>query len=267
MKVSVFLNPGVLPVAHRPPYMSDWDANGEPVPVVTEPSGGESSAPEPAAGTVEDPAELVELVDELERTLADLRAAVDEGPPPERRRDGPTLPEPPSPRELLRFTETYTIPTLVTVLEAAIRALELLAGAIRVLDGRDPRPSETRGSGGSGILTDVSTVARDRAAEEAAERGREALDRVDDALVELQRAYEGEPPDEDARRLLADARDLRAEIDDRLAASDSEDDEPDRSADGADRTTVDVDAELASLKERAGRDDADDGGNGDGREG
>jgi hypothetical protein len=265
MKVSVFLNPGVLPVARRPSSMSDWDANGEPVPVVTDTSGGDAGAPEPTAGTVEDATGLVELVDELERTLAELRAAVDEGPP-RRRRDGPTLPEPPNPRELLRFTETYTIPTLVALLEAAIRALELLAGAIRLLDGRDPRPSEAHGSGGSGILTDVSTVARDRAAEEAAERGREALDRVDDALVELQRAYEGEPPDEDARRLLGDARDLRAEIDDRLAASDPGDDERDRSADGADAPTVDVDAELASLKEQAGRDGANASGDGDERE-
>jgi hypothetical protein len=145
---------------------------------------------------------------------------------------------------------------VVSLLEAAIRGLELLAATIRLLDGRDPRGP---GSDDGNRMLDVSGAAADR----AAETGRAALERVDDALAELQRSYEGEPEDPTARRLLADARELRAEIDERLRASV----DPDGDAAPDDRPSVDVEAELASLREQAGRDgdDGDDADGGDGR--
>lgn len=247
--------------------MSDWDAGGEPIPVQV--SGGPGERDEGrterradrSAGTGGE--DLAELVTELEATLRQLRTEVDEsGRPATRgsRRAQPSLPRPPSPRELLRFTETYTIPSVVAVLEAAIRALELLAGAIRLLDGRDPRTPERRDRDGADVLADVSAAAGER----AATSGREALARVDDALAELQRTYEGDPADPTARRLLADARALREEIDDRLATAEPRGDARKGQTDDPDRDrgpTVDVDAELASLKEQSGREETpDDGG-------
>jgi hypothetical protein len=235
--------------------MSDWDAGGEPVPVET--VGGS-----PGRARDRDDEDLAALVSELERTLRTLRTELDGREGGERRigrgprRDSPPLPRPPSPREVLRFTESYTIPTVVSLLEAAIRGLELLAATIRLLDGRDPRGP---GSDDGNRMLDVSGAAADR----AAETGRAALERVDDALAELQRSYEGEPEDPTARRLLADARELRAEIDERLRASV----DPDGDAAPDDRPSVDVEAELASLREQAGRDgdDGDDADGGDGR--
>jgi hypothetical protein len=248
--------------------MSDWDANGEPVPVSIGPAGkGSNDRPTGATGrpSPDEAADLADLVGELAGTLRELRTEVDDGARGRRStsRDSPELPQPPSPRDLLRFTERYTIPTAVAFLEAAIRALELLAGAIRLLDGRDPRAPERRDDG-DGAVAALSTAAGER----AAETGREALARVDDALAELQRSYEGEPEDPTARRLLADARALREDIDDRLVAAErdreagagrrdaarEDDEEKGGSDDGGDRPTVDVDAELASLREQAGRD-------------
>jgi hypothetical protein len=242
--------------------MSDWDAGGESIPVqVPPPSGGGDGDDRRASRRSGGNDDLAALVTELEETLRELRTEVDgngrRGPPGRgrsRSRTGESaLPRPPSPRDLLRFTETYTIPTVVAFLEAAIRGLELLAGAIRLLDGRDPRSPDRRDRDGGAILADVSTAAGER----AAASGREALARVDDALAELQRTYEGEPEDPTARRLLADARELRGEIDERLAARDPTDGTSrDERAPERDRgPTVDVDAELESLKQRAGRDD------------
>ncbi|MFB6205111.1 MAG: hypothetical protein ABEJ05_01085 [Haloglomus sp.] len=242
--------------------MSDWDAGGESIPVQVAAPRDRSDDDRPARrpGHTGDDEELADLATELAGTLRELRTVVDEDSRsrgrPRPRTDGPALPRPPSPRDLLRFTETYTIPTVVAFLEAAIQALQLLAGAIRLLDGRDPRVPERRDDGNS-VLADVSTAA----GEQAAAGGREALARVDDALAELQRAYEGEPEDPTARRLLADARELRGEIEDRLSATErSGEERPDGRQPDPDRgPSVDVDAELASLKQQAERGETVDG--------
>lgn len=152
-------------------------------------------------------ADLAELVEDLTATLDDLRRDVD---PEVARRPGP---RPPGPRDLIRFTESYTIPTLIALLEAAVRSLELLGATLRLADGRGvdtdregPTVDLGFGLGGSG---GARTAVRDR-----------ALSRVDDALGELQTALEGgEPTDETSRELLADARELREEIDSRLGES------------------------------------------------
>jgi hypothetical protein len=242
--------------------MSDWDAGGESIPVTVVSSDAADDRRDSRRTGRRDDDDLAALVTELEGTLRELRTEVEgdaRGPSaPRERGEGPALPRPPSPRELLQFTESYTIPTVVAFLEAAIRGLELLAGTIRLLDGRDPRPPERRDDG-RGVLADVSTAAGER----AAAGGREALARVDDALAELQRSYEGEPEDPTARRLLADARELRGEIDDRLTAIERDGEERGDGEAAADDgnardhgPSVDVDAELASLKEQAGRDEA-----------
>ena len=69
--------------------------------------------------------ELAAQLDELEATLTDLRSELrSEG------RRGP--PRPPRLGELLRFTEEYTIPTLIALLEATIKSLELLQRPLRL---------------------------------------------------------------------------------------------------------------------------------------
>lgn len=145
--------------------------------------------------------DLTTLVEELRDTLDELQGTVE--------RDHRGTPRPPRPRELLQFTESYTIPTLISLLEASIRALELLQATLRLVDGR---PLETRRRAGtSDTARRVESV------------GRATVDRVDAALTELTAALEGEPPEGEARDLLADARALREEVDTRLRSGDVED--------------------------------------------
>jgi len=89
-----------------------------------------------------DERDLTALVEELSATLDALRDAVGEPDSPEGRRIAgrdrgvAPGPAPPTPRELLRFSEQYTIPTLIALLESGIRSLELLRATLRLLDGR-----------------------------------------------------------------------------------------------------------------------------------
>lgn len=210
-------------------------------------------------------ADLADAAGDLADTLDALREELTETP------RGPLgLPRLPRPGELLSLTERYTIPALIAVLETNIRLLELLAAAIRLTQGR-PLDSDAK--------------ARLRASEFAVSGGREGVDRLaaasrttleklDDALADLQEAAAGGAPENpEAERLLAEARDLRAEIDDRLAEAEtrertnvdvpSEGDEsgaetPDGTEGDADRDAedgIDVDAELASLKDDVESDD------------
>lgn len=196
--------------------------------------------------------DLAETTAELSERLAELRAEL-EGPP-----RGPLgLPRPPSPTELLRFTEQYTIPTVIALLEASIRSLELLGAVLRAADGRPVEAVTGRsGVGGRGRLTAAS---------------RETLQRLDDALAELQSTARGEPSNPEFQRLLEEARALRAEVDDRLDEAVPEADHPSERARGpendgtatADEIGIDVDEELASIKqdvEEDASDDAIDGG-------
>lgn len=136
---------------------------------------------------------LEDLSAELSSTLRDLRRELG----PDRGPFG--LPRPPSPREVLRFTESYAIPTAIAVLEANIRALEMLAAAIRAVEG--------------------SATGAERARDRAESVSRASLDRLDDALGDIQNAIEGRPDNDAARRLLEDARTLRDEIDERLRSA------------------------------------------------
>jgi predicted Zn-dependent protease len=218
--------------------------------------------------------DLAAAAADLASTLEALRNELHEPP------RGPLgLPRPPDPNDLLAFTEQYTIPALVAVFETNIRLLELLAAAIRLAQGRPVGPD---------------AEARLKASEFAVAGGREGVDRLaaasrttlrklDDALADLQDAAEGTPENPEAERLLRQARELRADIDERLAeTADSEatadrtaidvrgtDGEADADADrdAADTETgddsdddadpVDVDAELRSLKDEVGTDDDD----------
>lgn len=228
--------------------------------------------------------ELATLLSELEETLTQLRGSLDEGDAPvaqtgrERRRaagrrEQPPVPRPPGMRELLRFTEQQTIPTLVAILEANIRLLRLAGAAIRAID---PDRSVAEPSEES-----VATRALDAG-------GRLSTDRLASGLGELQDALSGtEPTDPEARQLLEDAEQLSAEIREQLRGSGSRRDASDgqsesgataRSAGERDdavrievedatadqepadedspQSGVDVDAELDSIRDEVRGDDA-----------
>lgn len=183
--------------------------------------------------------DLTALVTDLVTTLQELETEIE-----------PTtesgLPRPPTPRELLRFTSDVTIPAIILVLKTNVEALKLLRRALRMAEGR---PTSTGSASGE---------VRQR----ATSLSRATLARLDDALTDLQRAVEGTPEDEEARELLDEAQELRAELADRLA-DDAEADSDGSSAKPTD-VPVDVDAELRSIKDDI---DGDDGGSADAENG
>jgi hypothetical protein len=196
--------------------------------------------------------DLADAATELSETLEALRTELEEPP------KGPFgLPRPPSPAELLRFTEQYTIPTVIALLEASIRALELLAAGLRVADGRplDAVSDRSDRRSGNRSLDAIERAGRNR----LARTSQETLRRLDDALAELQSAAAGEPSNPELQRLLGEARKLRSEVDKQLTAAVSEstpektgEDEPsdiEIKPSDDDQIGIDVDEELASIKE------------------
>ena len=157
---------------------------------------------------MDDDQALEAAVRDLADAVEDLRAELQEP------RRGPLGRfRPPSPRELLRFTEQQTIPALVAVLETNVRMLELLAAAIRLADGRPldavDRDDDGLETGRRALMTGADGLA-------AASRA--TLERLDAALAELQEAADGGAPDDpEVQRLLSEARTLRAEVDERLS--------------------------------------------------
>jgi hypothetical protein len=169
--------------------------------------------------------EMTQLVGELVSAVEELQSELEPSRGPLR---------PPTPRELARFTSEVTIPAIILVLETNVRALRLVQRALRIAEGRD--------------------IDRGRSAtrERATAIGRATVDKLDDALTDLQDALDGRPPDDEAREVLGRVQDLRADVEAELAANSSrpEDTSADTEggADGA-RVDVDVDAELEALKD------------------
>lgn len=176
--------------------------------------------------------DLARLAADLARSLRDLQGELEPG-----RRRGL---RPPSPRELLRFTDEVAIPGTILILETNVRALRLLQRAIRLAD-----PERTRDRDDDAV--------RDR----AIQLSRTTVEKLDDVLGDVQAAIEGRPNDDEARRVLDEARSLRDEIDDRLAA-DPATGETDADTGSGPTVPVDVDAELQSIKDDLD-DDGDDG--------
>ncbi|WP_200531341.1 hypothetical protein [Halorubrum sp. LN27] len=139
--------------------------------------------------------DLEERLDELEDVLSELRRDLRET---ERDRRGP--PRPPRLSELVRFTEQYTIPTVIALLETTIKSLELVQGTLRLAD-------PGRGLDEGGLATDRLGDVRDGASA--------GLSR---SLSELRTALsEADLPEEAASRsIIEDARDLTAEIEARI---------------------------------------------------
>lgn len=154
-------------------------------------------------------ADLAATASDLAAATADLVAALED------LRDGPSRPsrgrqdhhEPPQPVEARRFVDDHAVPTAVAVLEANVRALELLQAALGLVDSERATARET------------APERSEPATRRASEVGREAIVRADEVLGELLAAVEegALPPDAAARSVVEDARRLRAEIDDRLA--------------------------------------------------
>jgi hypothetical protein len=171
---------------------------------------------------------LAELEDVLSRLRSDLRDEVG---------TRSRVPRPPSPAELLRFTERYTLPTVIALLEAAIRSLELLRATLRLADperrgvvdgpdtdGSSDRLADVRDGTAAGVRRSLSEL---RTALSAADLPREAT----------------------SRELLEDARTLSAEIDELLAEFSTDpgtengidpDDSTDRRSDPGEGVSIDV---------------------------
>ncbi|MFB6092567.1 MAG: hypothetical protein ABEK02_06115 [Haloquadratum sp.] len=242
--------------------------------------------------------DLRSLLDDLETTLSALRDELDArddrdgrdavqsgGRPSDgrtrrsRRRRTRTPPRPPSLSELFGFTERYTIPTLIAMLEATIQSLELLGGVLRLADPERSaldRPGDERDRSATRLAGDV---------------GRGAVSGVERALSELRTALSETdlPDDEASQELLAEARRLSEEVADRLAETrragdaeryyrgeesagpaDADRSRADRARDDRPRddrpraTEIDVEAELESIRDEVdGRSDDDDRGDDD----
>jgi len=138
--------------------------------------------------------DLEHRLEELDETLSDLRRELRE----ERRRSPP---KPPRLSELLRFTEQYTIPTLIALLEATIQSLELLRRTLRLADPE--RAVRKEGEKARSRLDSVSA---------------EASGQLAGALAELRTALSEAdlPENPESRRLINDARELTGEIETRL---------------------------------------------------
>ncbi|MDR5673464.1 Uncharacterized protein AArcCO_0537 [Halalkaliarchaeum sp. AArc-CO] len=147
-----------------------------------------------------DDEELRELLGELESTLEELRTQL--------RAEGRSrgLPRPPTPGELLRFTDRYTIPTVIAMLEATIRSLELLQAVLRLAD---PNRSGIEAAGAGHETRDRLSGARTEASNQLSS----ALSQLRTALSE---ANENLPDEPEARSVIEDARELSREIERKL---------------------------------------------------
>lgn len=202
-----------------------------------------------------DAKELRDLLDDLESTLVELRGEVDEG-----RHDRPDIPRglpgggrpaprPPRMREVLRFTEEYTIPTLISILEANIRLLRFSGAALRALD---PEQSAIPSGGDDGAVGRALDAGRGF-----------STDRLASGLEELNDALAGtDAPDPEARELLSEAEELSAEIQERLRDARSGDGRSGSRREGVDDSVARDDAVHIDVEdgneEAAGDDDSDD---------
>ncbi|ELZ91550.1 hypothetical protein C440_14589 [Haloferax mucosum ATCC BAA-1512] len=156
--------------------------------------------------------DLGETLDELGTELRDERERRGDGRDDRRgRRDRFEPPRPPTFGEVMRFTESYTIPTVIAVLEATISSLELLRRLMRLSD--PGRAMEDARSETEARMRDVP-----RSAVSGVER---ALDELRNALSEADM-----PSNPEARDIMDRASSLTDELDARIA--DARDERTDR---------------------------------------
>jgi len=142
-------------------------------------------------------------------------------------------------QQLSQFTSEVAIPGLILLLETNIRALKLLRRTIRLTEGRRPE-SQSSPSG---------EVRR-----RADELGAQALSRLDDTLARVQSSLEDTGANDDLKQLLEEARQLQETVSQQLETEEATNPGPDgtlRSEEtvDSDATSIDVDAELQTLKD------------------
>jgi hypothetical protein len=212
-----------------------------------------------------------ERIAELEARIEDLSKEL-RAPP-----EGPFgLPRPRRPGEVLAFVDDHAIPTTIAILEANVRALRALRGAIGLLRRTEERTPGGRTATGSdqtgGLRARTDSVAR------------EAVGELDRAVSNLSNAIEGEtlPDNDEAESVLQEIRAVRDDVADALASDgptggtardpepSNDDDTGDDGAedDGAENdgatddddaggggVEIDVENELQSIKDEMHRED------------
>jgi hypothetical protein len=177
-----------------------------------------------------DDRDLQELLADLNETLGRLQTELDGEAPRTGADDRRSTPRPPTVGELVRFTEEYTIPTTIAVLEATVAALELLRGLLQL----------------------ASPDGRGRELERASDA---ALDGVERTFSELRRALRAAdlPDDPETRGVVTEARELTEAVERRIeesrGASSGESRERGVAIDVSEAAGADVESELRSLKE------------------
>lgn len=150
--------------------------------------------------------DILGVLDELGETLDELGAELREERDREVR-DRFRNPRPPTFGEVMRFTESYTLPTIIAVLEATIASLELLRRLIRLSD--PGRAMEDARRGTEDQLRGVPQT---------------AVTGVERALDELRRTLSETdlPSNSDARDIMDHARSLADELDARITEAERE---------------------------------------------
>jgi hypothetical protein len=147
-----------------------------------------------------------ELVGELVGTLQELQRTVGTGPADRRGLD-----------RLRRFTTEVTIPATILVLQTNVKMLQLVQRALRLAEEEQ-----------SAASADTPALSQS------------VVDRIDEALTEVQSRIDTESADERTRELLSNAQTLNRRLEQQLIEDTGDED----------GVAVDVDAELASLKEQ-----------------
>lgn len=144
-------------------------------------------------------------------------------------------------RDFRRFTADVTIPLVILVLETNVRALRIFQRALR--------PADAEGS-----------VVERTAGRRAADMTRGSLDRLDGILTDLQNSVTATDANDSLSGLLEEATTLQRRVADEIDRREGEGTRSgtawDERAD-ADTVSIDVEAELASLKDQLDEDDGD----------
>jgi hypothetical protein len=160
----------------------------------------------------DDEREIAARLEELDRTISELRESLDDEaensdspaqrPTAERPTDDTRSFNPPSVGDVLQFTEEYTIPTAIAVLEATIDSLKLLQGLLRVAN-----PSQK-------TFARETNERSNPVGDQVARASREAISGLERTMDDLQRALANDelPPEEVPAELLREVRQLSEEI-------------------------------------------------------
>lgn len=177
--------------------------------------------------------DLRRAIEELETAMRELQAELESDPATQ-----PPVAQLPSMQDLLRFADRAAIPAVIAVLEANIQILKSIQQTIRIAEGTTREDAPT-----------------DRSQQLAA-LGEETLTQLARSLDDLQRLIEAGslPQEETARSILTDARELQNRLESQTEPASEPAEEP-PSQDDSDEVTIDIDAELESIKDEYAADE------------